>query len=330
MAFNPMDFFQAGGQLGQANASPFTYGASNIMDRFNAGNDAAMKMAVAAQLFKGEKNYEWNNSPQSQEAQAKLNASGLGHGSGGGGTGGATVSGNGLKPNGQGGLLGTNVPTKFHSITGQDTDNQQAEVSKAVAQKQLESTSDSAIQAQKLLPVLDNLRDLYQKAIPDPVSVKNPLDIGGRAKLAAQGYSLDHLQGSGNPAWVNYKRALDAFSTAIGRGEFTEVGRIPALQGMTNIKAYPGSGDSKETANGFWDLNYNKIGSTFSLHNKTVKQYGADPTLKQFPNSKYIGKEPDRAKVMSMIASGNYKNNHGQLIKDWQDEYDDSFAGGAQ
>ncbi len=72
MAFNPMDFFQAGTSIGQANASPFTYGANSLMDRFNAANDAAMKMALTAQMFKGEKNWEIQNMPQQQMAAAEL------------------------------------------------------------------------------------------------------------------------------------------------------------------------------------------------------------------------------------------------------------------
>lgn len=65
-AFNPMDMFQAGGQLGQANASPFTYGSQNVMDQFKMGQQ--LQMQLAGQL--GLKNAE-NQLPLNPTTQAK-------------------------------------------------------------------------------------------------------------------------------------------------------------------------------------------------------------------------------------------------------------------
>lgn len=69
-----MDFFQAGGELGKANASPFSYGASNIFDRFNKAQDVAMQLQLQKGLFTGEHTWENQNDPQKVLAQKILDA----------------------------------------------------------------------------------------------------------------------------------------------------------------------------------------------------------------------------------------------------------------
>lgn len=50
MAFNPMDFFEAGGKLGKSSKSPFAYGAENVMDQFKSDRQLQSKVAAEGGL----------------------------------------------------------------------------------------------------------------------------------------------------------------------------------------------------------------------------------------------------------------------------------------
>lgn len=63
-AFNPMDMFNAGGQLGQASASPFTYGSQNVMDNFRMGQQLQMQLAGQLGLKNAENQLPLNPTDQ--------------------------------------------------------------------------------------------------------------------------------------------------------------------------------------------------------------------------------------------------------------------------
>ncbi len=286
-----MNAFQIGQGIGKANAFPGAEASGNILDMFNQQMQNQMKLQQQAALFKGEKNYEWSNSPQSQEAQAKLNASGFGPGSQGGGTGGPPPGTFGNPPPSSG-TLGSDVPTEFTSITGQKYSNQNAEVSKQVAQKALDESSTGVQAAKNVLPVLDRLHDLYYQGLGSegPTSVKPGDVIGARINPLLQQGNLA-MQGASNPAWTTYKKELESFSNLIGRGAYGEVGRIPFLQNMQNIRNFPTEGTTAEQADQLWKGNYQVVGAHIKNHNMLVDQtVGDNPLLKVNPDqfSKYL------------------------------------------
>lgn len=69
-----MDFFQAGGELGKANASPFAYGASNLMDQFDKQNEMKAKLAGTLGMQMALKKYE-NELPVKQPPLNELQRS---------------------------------------------------------------------------------------------------------------------------------------------------------------------------------------------------------------------------------------------------------------
>lgn len=74
MAFNPMDFFQAGTSLGQSQKSPMAYGAENVHDIFNKMMENQMQLAQTAAIFKGQKEYEYGTDPTKLESAANYKA----------------------------------------------------------------------------------------------------------------------------------------------------------------------------------------------------------------------------------------------------------------
>lgn len=92
---DPLGFFNAGQAAGKQSASPFEVGAGNVMDVFKQGIENQMKIAQTAAVFKGEKQYDYENDPTKVRSAKDLKAmSDTDNGTSvGGGSNGAAVTG---------------------------------------------------------------------------------------------------------------------------------------------------------------------------------------------------------------------------------------------
>lgn len=324
MAFNPMDMFQAGGELGKANVSPFNYGAGNIMDRFNAVNDAGMKMALQAEMFKNQKNYEWSNSPQSREANAKLNASGLGPG-GPGGVATQTPLGSAGEIGGQPSGLGSNVETKFTNVQGQTFENMDALAKQKMADELIKQHGDM-VSAGNAVDQIAALQKMYESGMQgnfkkDPARGSNPLTAALQSGTQSANMWANQLTNSDWQKYQSFKKNTSYFSD---RYVWGEKGKLIGQQLDAGIKTLPDGSTFKTPAYGKFSEMYNAAGRPISSYNKQVQQiFGPNSQYEIHPQEeKYIEKQHDRAVGLSHIqnATGEPVQIGNAFKNKWQED----------
>lgn len=70
MAFNPMDMFQAGKEIGKSRKSPFNYGAEGVLDQFKTNQETSNKLAGTLGMQMALKQYE-NQLPMNEKEKAQ-------------------------------------------------------------------------------------------------------------------------------------------------------------------------------------------------------------------------------------------------------------------
>lgn len=318
MAFNPLDFFQAGSEVGKARRSPFSYGASSLMDQFNQERQAKLQYGLQSGLQENAQKLETQYEPERKKKELEteyglkrqftsnlLGQLGIGSGD-------ASASPDASKPAQTGGLdskknpiqsaaKGSYMVKSLNPMTGDlqlgntayDAAQKKAEMGPQVQQDQLKNSATEANGAALMLQKLDELRNLHDKSLTpshgiNRAQVSNALPFGLATRFG-QTFQAGQLksQGPNNPDWENYNKALYNFSVSADRGLFGEKGKLIAEQLREGKKLFPTSMGTKEGDQGLWKILYSVPQKSIDYHNSLVDQYGGDPSLKVNSNSAY-------------------------------------------
>lgn len=329
-----MDMFNAGGQLGQANASPFTYGASNVMDQFNFNRKLGAQVGAQGALEDYKQQLATKYEPQRKKAELeteyglKRQFTGNLLGQLGIGSGDQSTSPDASKPAQSGQMdekknpiqsasKGSYMVKSLNPMTGDlqlgntayDAAQKQAEMAPQVQGDQLKASATDANGAALMMQKLDEIRTLHDKALSTPginraqVSNALPLGMATRFGQVAQQGELA-MQGPNNPDWQNYEKSKKNFSYAADRGLFGEKGKLIAQQLNAGTMMFPDASGTKEGDQGLWKTLYSVPQKTIDYHNNMVDQYRADPSLKVQSNSQYQKSDALRDEATQAISKG--------------------------
>lgn len=332
MPFNPMDFFQAGNELGKTRKSPLAYGADNLMDQFNFNRQLQAQAGAQGALEERKQQLETQYEPERKKAELQteyglkrqytsdlLGKLGIGGGDSQPTPDASTPAQTGAmdqKKNPiQAASKGSYMIKSLNPMTGDiqmgntayDAAQKQAEMGPQVQQDQLKSSATEANGAALMMQKLDEIRGLHDKALQGvnraTTATKSPFGIMTRMGQAEQAGQLA-MQGPDNPDWQNYEKSKKNFSYAADRGLFGEKGKLIAQQLNAGVQMFPSMSGTKEGDQGLWKTLYSVPQKTIDYHNGLVDQYGGDKSLKVQNNSQYAQADSFRDDAMDAIKKG--------------------------